>query len=181
MPQEGKDLARRQEQEHLTAAKQRVEAIKEERLSKGEYDLSWFSPPGEQDKCEHVFLRLIVRGGLPLYFCDDCEWAQLVTMAYAIPKQHIPAYGLYMESWFLKYEGPKAMAQALIRPHTRLDKEGHPKLPPIEIVKEMKERYLEMLQYLSEYEQEALEEAENGHKEIESGDTDGHEDNLPDM
>jgi hypothetical protein len=155
-------------QQELTEAKARLEAKKKVRLQDGPYDLGWFSPPGEALRCEHPLLRLMIRGGLPLYFCDDCEWGSLITSATAIPKQHIPAYGLFMNAWFLKYEGPKALAEALIRPHPRNDLEGHPELPPIEVVREMKEQWAEVMGHLSAYEAEALEEAKNGSKELPS-------------
>jgi hypothetical protein len=162
--------ARYEEEAHqeLTEARQKLEAKKKVRLADGPYDLGWFSPPGEAQRCEHTMLRKMVLGGLPLYFCDDCEWASLITSAMAIPKQHIPAYGLMLGAWFLDYEGPEATAQALMRPHSRKDKEGAPMLPPLEVLRERKEQLAQVMEHLSAYEAEALEEAKNGSKELPS-------------
>ena len=162
-----------QAKQELTEKKERLLAKKQALLEQGPYDINAFSPPGEAFKCEHAMPRLVVRGGLPLYLCDDCEHYLLGIGAQAmvIPKQHIPAYSLFMMSHFLAYEGPQALADALVRPHVRLDKPVSPSLPPASIIGEMKEMWQETLHCLAEYEeqaklesakQEALMEQKNG-------------------
>jgi|TARA_Y100000310_G_C20472020_1_gene710540 hypothetical protein len=143
-----------------TEARKRVDAIRRERLSEDEWALNGFSPPGELHKCEHRFLRLMVLGGSPKYFCDDCEWVIILPSAYAQPKQHVVANALMEIGWVMKYDGPEAVAMGLARPHLRLDKEGHPALPPIEIVKEQAEQWAQVMGLVEEYIGKSL---ANGH------------------
>ena len=146
--------------EERTEAKKKLEAKKKVLLDEsGPYDLSWFSPPGEALTCEHVMPRLVIRGGLPLYMCDDCDHYLLGigASAFIIPKQHVPSYSLMLMSHYLQYEGPKALAQALVRPHHRIDLPDDPSLPPVAIIEEMEEMWKQTLEHLSEYKNMALE------------------------
>ena len=146
--------------EERTEAKKKLEAKKKVLLDEsGPYDLSWFSPPGEALTCEHVMPRLVIRGGLPLYMCDDCDHYLLGigASAFIIPKQHVPSYSLMLMSHYLQYEGPKALAQALVRPHHRIDLPDAPSLPPVAIIEEMEEMWKQTLEHLSEYKNMALE------------------------
>ena len=146
--------------EERTEAKKKLEAKKKVLLDEsGPYDLSWFSPPGEALTCEHVMPRLVIRGGLPLYMCDDCDHYLLGigASAFIIPKQHFPSYSLMLMSHYLQYEGPKALAQALVRPHHRIDLPAAPSRPPVAIIEEMEEMWKQTLEHLSEYKNMALE------------------------
>ena len=97
--------------------------------------------------------RLAIRGGFPLYVCDECDHFILGSgvSAFIIPKQHLVPYCVMLMSHFLKYEGPKALAESLHRPHKRLDREGNPALPPIETLKEVEQMWEQAIGYLTEY------------------------------
>ena len=151
------DLVVQYEEEYImerTEASLRLDAKKKVLLDEaGLWDLSWFSPPGEALKCEHPMPRLAIRGGLPLYVCDECDHYLLGigVSAFIIPKQHLVPYCVMLMSHFLKYEGPKALAESLHRPHKRLDREGNPALPPIETLKEVEQMWEQAIGYLTEY------------------------------
>jgi hypothetical protein len=124
--------------EERTEAKKRLEAKKKVLLEEsGPYDLSWFSPPGEALRCEHAMPRLVIRGGLPLYMCDECD-------------HYLLGIG----------------ASAFMRPHKRLDLPDSPSLPPIALIEEMEEMWKKTLEHLAEYKNMALE-AEKEQKALE--------------
>jgi hypothetical protein len=162
----------RREKRKATPAAQRLEGLKKEELSEGIWDLGMFSPPSAKFKCDHVTPWLVMRGGLPLYRCDDCDHYFLINAeGFVMPKQHIAAYGLFLMAHFLKYEGPDALAQALARPHVRIDKDGHPNLSPIEIMNEFREEWDEAMAKLPDLisQAKALNLPSGGHKELASG------------
>jgi hypothetical protein len=144
-----------------TEARKLVDAIRKERLSDdGTYPLEMFSPPTAVKKCEHRFLRKMVLGGPDDYFCDDCEWQLSFPQPFAVPKQHIVPYALMKIAWSLKYDGPEAVAAAMIRPHLRLDKEGHPSEPPISVLLDQEEQLKKVLDIVREHRAELM----NGHQ-----------------
>lgn len=141
-----------------TEARRKIDAVRKLRLDGGDqYELEHFSPPGMVRTCEHKFLRKMVLGGKPDYFCDDCEWVMSLPQPFAQPKQHIVAEALMKIGWVMKYDGPAAVAMGLLRPHKRLDKEGSPNLPPIKVIQEQRQEWQRVLEILQEYEQKILE------------------------
>ena len=151
------DLVLQYEEEYIrerTESRLRLDAKKNVLLDEsGLWDLSRFSPPGEAMKCEHPMPHLAILGGLPLYVCDECDHYLLGigVSAFILPKQHLVPYCMMMLGHFLKYEGPKAFAQALHRPHKRLDREGSPALPPIAVLEEVEQMWEQAIGYLTEY------------------------------
>lgn len=155
---------------YLTKKKAELQAIKQQRLTGGPWDLRGFSPPGEGIKCDHPIPRVVVPGGLPVYYCDECEHYLLCNFAHILPKQHIPAYHLFALTNFLAYEGAQVTAELLQRPHIRLDQPDHPSLAPIEILREYAPEWREMLQILGgKLDQIELEGVDN-YKELSEGD-----------
>jgi hypothetical protein len=153
---------RKEAQEAYLAERERLHAKKEQMLdTHGVYELGSFSVPGEMRRCEHRFLRKMVLGGQPDYYCDDCETELSFPNPYGRPKQHIVPHAMMKLGWAMKYEGPRFVADTLLRPHLRLDLKDHPSLPPIEIIREQKDQWREVMRILEEYEIKAL---TNGHK-----------------
>ena len=171
-------IAKREERK-ATPAMQRLEEKKAKLLDGGGvYDLGWFSTPGEFAKCEHVMPYRGILGGLPIYRCDDCDYYFYIGAGGVdvIPKQHIPAYGLFLMAHFLKYEGPEALAQALTRPHVRIDMDRQ-SLPPIEAMAELKDEWDEAMRLIPEYTEKAMALMfPNGQKELTDG---GDSDEVP--
>jgi hypothetical protein len=178
-----------QDSQELTPAKKRFQKIRKEKLSAdGPWTLDWFSPPGEFAKCEHVMPHRTILGGLPIYRCDDCDTYFYIGAggAEVIPKQHIPAYYLLGLANWVKYEGGDALAQALSRPHVRIDKGGE-HYSPIEILNEpeVKEQWAIMLKKLPEYVEAAhgllalTGETHEDHREL--ADANGNTADMPDM
>lgn len=144
-------------QAHL-ANQERLQAKKEVMLNgDGKYDVSHFSAPGEMRECEHLFLRKMVLGGQPEYYCDDCETELHFPSPFARPKQHVAAIALQKLAFCMKYMGAEQVAMQLTRPHPRYDLEGAPELPPLEVIREQKAQWTETLRLLDEYETLALE------------------------
>jgi|10_taG_2_1085330.scaffolds.fasta_scaffold29938_4 hypothetical protein len=125
----------------------------------GEWRMEHFSVPQKARECDHTFLRKLVKGGMPKYFCDDCEWVYVLPQAFAQPRQHIVPSALMEIAWVMKYDGPEAVAMGIMRPHTRLDKADHPKLPPIDIIREQRAQWEEVLHILDQAQ-------ENGYREV---------------
>jgi hypothetical protein len=127
----------------------RLDAIRE-KPEDGQWRIEHFSVPKAAQECDHPFLRKLVKGGMPKYFCDDCEWVYILPQAFAQPRQHIVPNALMEIAWVMKYDGPEAVAMGFTRPHIRLDKIDHPKLPPVEIIREQIAQWEEVLRIVDE-------------------------------
>ena len=148
------DLHREEGRQAHLRTRARLKGLREERLSRsGTWSIEHFSPPGEGQNCDHPYPSKIVRGGLPLYYCDDCEHGMLglAPTEYLIPKQHLVAQALNMLGWMQAYDGPAAVAMGFIRAHPRLDKPDQPHLPPVSGLLEQAEAWKETFALMEKF------------------------------
>jgi hypothetical protein len=147
-----------------TEARQRLEELKRQKLAEdGPWKLEHFSAPAEAMRCEHKFLRKIVLGGPSEYWCDDCEFMMHLPQSYAMPKQHVVAHSMMRLTWMLKYDGPEAVAMGLLRPHLRLDKDGHPSEAPAALLAEWSKDWERVGEIVRGYIAQLPGGTENGH------------------
>lgn len=156
-------------EQELTESRLKADAHRKARLLPDPWPIEAFSAPGEMRTCEHRFLQKMVYGQDD-YWCHDCESELSFPQPFGRPKQHVVPVALQKFAWALRYLGPKAVAVGAMRPHVRYDLPDHPHTPPIAAIVEQRDALQEMLGYVKEYEQLALQEGqENGAKALPEG------------